>query len=1275
MNEIFDIKVTDKIEMTSRYNFNKELDVIIYNSNKSELYRTKFPFLRDITYWIGISQLKNIIVHIVDEGSIIQIFENINDFAYITCGDLFYMDLIEKLVISLLNVSDKKIIVYGINCKVPFDYPNLIKREFASPITSVHDKWFWKQQTCIEALKENFSNYVWMDGDIIANTNIDTISNQFHRIINYPIGEIHVQDEQILTKDGNSQLLGEKICEHFGINRKVIPKDLHACFFVYNSNCKWFFEEILYLYHTIYDQGLYDKLLGWNDESLHNFMQSKYGFTETLPLSNLALLCPHSKHESNPKVLRLFYGYWNENSPNNFGEVFGWSYVPEDKNQILYFHENKNLKDADEMIEYVKMKKNSSFNSSKWFFIDKYKLHNFEKERLKNDLELKYFECPSFEYKDLLNLNPNDVVVDIGAGVGFFERYSYLKNASKIICFEPDKNKFELLRLNAYKDSILFNADVINFVGEYNSISTYSIDYLFKTEIIDKIDVLKIDSEGKEELILLGINDSNLQNINNISIKWYNFPELDENKRNDIVNSYLRRGFNCFVNNDVNFTKLYFYKKKASTLIKKMFIDEDATILIDEDATKQLVKINDKRYLENINNGIIKVDNNRWLEAQSYEKKMWLNNLNLVSDDRNYDHLNNFDNYSFLNDFNKNDLSIIELGCGPFTNLRLIIEKIKGTITEIDLLDPLIYSYLNHQNCTYKNSNLQNHKVNLIESSIEDYVFGKKYDIVVMLNVLEHCMDIDFIFKKIKVILKDDGLFIFGDCCIKNEMISDLINNLYDTGHPLRITESKLDSYIDEYDDKIFYNKLIDQYDQPWRVDKYAVLRKFKKKVISFSVYGDSPKYTIGLLKNLELVQSIYPGWSVYVYYNNTVPVDIIETARQFKFVEFFDMTNENMPGMFWRFLPKDVELFISRDTDSRLSMREKNAVDEWIKSGKSLHIMRDHPVWHNVKMFGGMFGLIVKEDLKPNIEKWLENRDRSLFNRGSDCDFLFEEIYDKYLINNDIIAHDSYFNFPLSLPFPSKLEDYRFIGEIFDENNNRQEHYKDWIDKQESTNDLCLYIYHHLGMGDHFACNAIVRNYSKLYDKLFLFVKPANYENVKFMYKDLANIKYLVGDDNFAESIISNKKNALKINCVGKELDCNFDEYFYRSINMDFEKMWSDYYVERDIRSEKALFDKFNLVENEYIFIQEDASRNLLMDRSKLRTDLRILESDIQYNIFDYQYILENAREIHLMESSYKCLVDHLNIKGVLYFHKYMRDYPKYIESTIRNIKMITYE
>ena len=1287
MNELFNIQITNRIEIVSRYNFNKELDVIIYDSNNVELYRTKFNFVKDVVFWIGISQLNNIIINILDENDIIYSYKDINDdFVYITCGDIYYMDLIEKLVISLLNVSDKKIIVYGINCKVPFDYPNLIKKEITLPIKTEYDKWFWKQESCIEVLKENYNNYVWLDGDIIANINIDSVSKYFSEIENYPIGEIHVLDEQIIWTNGEGQLMAEYICEHFNIERKFLKKDLHACFFVFNKNCKWFFQEILDLYKSIYDKGLYYKLLRWNDETLHNFMHNKYKFNKTLPLSNLALLCEHSKYESNPKVLRFFYGYWNEDSPNNFGEPYGWNYVPADKNQILYFHENKNLKDADEMIEFIKMKNNDSFNSSKWFFIDKYNLHNFEKERLKNDLNDEYDDCKNFEYKDLLNIAPNDIVLDIGAGIGFFERYCYLKNASKIICFEPDEHKFELLKLNAHKDTILLNADVTNTVDNYiieykeydKVINTYSIDYLFKAELIDKIDLLKIDNKGKEESILIGIGNDNLQKINKISIKWYNFSELDENKRNEIIDSYLKKGFNCFVYNNINFTRLYFYKKKVQT--------------------------------------------------------------------------------------------------------------------------------------------------NLIESN------------------------------------------------------------------------------------------------------------DFKKKVISFSIYGDISKYTIGLLKNLELVQSIYTGWSVYVYYNNTVPLDIIDKARQFDFVELFDMTNFKGPGVLWRFIPhNNVERFISRDADSRISLREKYAVDEWIKSGKSLHIMRDHPKWHNVKIFAGMFGLVIQDNynLESIVEKWVEkNSAFDLYDKGQDTFFL-NEIYDKYLEENDIIAHDSYHiqNYPYSFCFPSKLVDYKFVGEIYDENDNRQEHYQDWINKKEisegyvtfvnnkspyleltdilvdsvlefstrsievfainfdykykpeedriirrridttteSFRDICfcktyaslnssfdygiqldgdmiitpdadklfrecydinelpkgclnyhdpnnqehmmnylnvskktqpyvygtylfnytcnnffkelysieqkvfnfsyeqiechdetllnvllwkynsnryvdLYIpyyeyfieiyldnidkkivslkpekgtfndlkntnyyichgckdveksrqileriknkyyneiniYHHLGMGDHFVCNAIVRNYSKLYNNIFLFVKPNNYDNVKFMYRDLKNINYLVGDDEFAEDVIKDKKNVLKINFVGKELDCNFDEYFYRSINMDFEKMWTDYYCKRDMKSEKQLFDDLNLIEGEYIFIQEDVSRNILIDRNRIRTDLKIVESDIKYSIFEYQYILENAKEIHLMESSFKCLVDHLDIKGILYFHKYMRYYPKHIESTIRNIKMITYE
>ena len=63
---------------------------------------------------------------------------------------------------------------------------------------------------------------------------------------------------------------------------------------------------------------------------------------------------------------------------------------------------------------------------------------------------------------------------------------------------------------------------------------------------------------------------------------------------------------------------------------------------------------------------------------------------------------------------------------------------------------------------------------------------------------------------------------------------------------------------------------------------------------------------------------------------------------------------------MVWRFLvasDKNVERYIVRDIDSRLSVREKQAVDEWIKSGKMFHVMRDHPSHSHYPMSGGMWG------------------------------------------------------------------------------------------------------------------------------------------------------------------------------------------------------------------------------------------------------------------------------------------------------------------------------
>jgi hypothetical protein len=227
------------------------------------------------------------------------------------------------------------------------------------------------------------------------------------------------------------------------------------------------------------------------------------------------------------------------------------------------------------------------------------------------------------------------------------------------------------------------------------------------------------------------------------------------------------------------------------------------------------------------------------------------------------------------------------------------------------------------------------------------------------------------------------------------------------------------------------------------------------KKVISFSIYGDNPKYTIGMLKNLELSKVVYPDWTVFIYYNSTVPLEMIEKYKEFDNCELFNMDGYNLPGMFWRFLThdkEDVERFISRDADSRISMREKLAVDEWIESGKTLHIIRDHPN-HGIPIYGGLFGLI--RDIHFNLEnemiKWLVDKNKDLFAHNVDTFFLENIIYNRFLPDVNMISHNSFHShFPNSRPFPTPLEDFKFVGEVYDQYDNRYDDYRLLIHKKE---------------------------------------------------------------------------------------------------------------------------------------------------------------------------------------------------------------------------------
>jgi len=135
--------------------------------------------------------------------------------------------------------------------------------------------------------------------------------------------------------------------------------------------------------------------------------------------------------------------------------------------------------------------------------------------------------------------------------------------------------------------------------------------------------------------------------------------------------------------------------------------------------------------------------------------------------------------------------------------------------------------------------------------------------------------------------------------------------------------------------------------------------------------------------------------------------------------------------GMYWRFeaaSEPDVEVMISRDTDSRLSAREKAAVDEWLNSDKGFHIMRDHP-WHKFPVLGGMWG--VKKGVLSNMKELIKNFSQE-DKYGTDYEFFAQAVIPR--IANNVMVHDEFFD---GQPFPLKREGLEFVGEVFDEYNN----------------------------------------------------------------------------------------------------------------------------------------------------------------------------------------------------------------------------------------------
>jgi hypothetical protein len=209
-------------------------------------------------------------------------------------------------------------------------------------------------------------------------------------------------------------------------------------------------------------------------------------------------------------------------------------------------------------------------------------------------------------------------------------------------------------------------------------------------------------------------------------------------------------------------------------------------------------------------------------------------------------------------------------------------------------------------------------------------------------------------------------------------------------------------------------------------------------KVFSFSLWGTHERYLKGALAVADQVAHMFPDFYCWFYAHTSVPSDTVEAlqSKPHVRVNVMDCDLATSKPMMWRFAAIDdpqCDVMMPRDTDTRFYLREKFAIQEWLESGKTFHIMRDCP-HHWEKIMGGMFGTRKVSWLwSEKMAAWPQRGDRDY-----DQAFLKEIIYP--LMVSNMMVHDSFYNYESDArKFPIDFDpDFHFVGEYVYEDGSR---------------------------------------------------------------------------------------------------------------------------------------------------------------------------------------------------------------------------------------------
>lgn len=210
--------------------------------------------------------------------------------------------------------------------------------------------------------------------------------------------------------------------------------------------------------------------------------------------------------------------------------------------------------------------------------------------------------------------------------------------------------------------------------------------------------------------------------------------------------------------------------------------------------------------------GIVRVDEKRWREAQGVEAGVWAAVPRGTSTDRNEHHARLFSGYAALPAALGH---VIELGCGPYTQLQTILQPSSSsqsqsprTVLSITLVDPLAAHYKERvKGCTYRDGRLGSWPVRLVSEQAERFKVrsgAQHADTLVMIFLLQSVRDVPATLQAAYESLRPGGLLVFADRVFDSrwdDYSHERGKPFWDASHPCAVKQYIVDHFLAAFEE------------------------------------------------------------------------------------------------------------------------------------------------------------------------------------------------------------------------------------------------------------------------------------------------------------------------------------------------------------------------------------------------------------------------------------------------------------------------------------------